>query len=66
MTNDEQLLIADTPEEFAAACVRLSTDDDLCRRLTEKAHSWVVQHHSIVTVRRILGECLKAPGIDSP
>ena len=66
VTNDEQLLIADTPEEFAAACVRLSTDDDLCRRLTEKAHSWVVQHHSIDTVRRILGECLKAPGIDSP
>jgi glycosyltransferase involved in cell wall biosynthesis len=58
VTNGEHLLIADTPEEFAAACLRLSTDDDLCRRLTERAHAWVVQHHSIDTVRRILGECL--------
>jgi len=66
VTNGEHLLIADTPEEFAAACVRLSTDAGLCRRLTEKAHSWVVQHHSIDTVRRILGECLGVTGIDSP
>jgi glycosyltransferase involved in cell wall biosynthesis len=66
VTNGEHLLIADTPEEFAAACVRLSTDEALCRRLTEKAHAWVVQHHSIDTVRQVLGECLKAPGIDSP
>ena len=66
LTNGEHLLIADTPEDFAAACLRLSTDEALCRRLTEKAHAWVVQHHSIDTVRQILGECLKAPGIDSP
>ena len=64
--NGEHLLIADTPEEFAAACLRLSTDEDLCRRLTEKARAWVVQHHSIDTVRRILGECLSARGIESP
>jgi glycosyltransferase involved in cell wall biosynthesis len=66
VTSGEHLLIADTPEEFAAACLRLSTDEVLCRRLTENAHAWVVQHHSIDTVRKILGECLKAPGIDSP
>ena len=64
--NGEHLLIADTPGEFAAACLRLSTDEDLCRRLSDNAHAWVAQHHSIDTVRRILGECLKAPGIDSP
>jgi glycosyltransferase involved in cell wall biosynthesis len=58
VTNGEHLLIADTPEEFAAACLRLSTDDDLCRRLTERAHAWVVQHHSIDTVRKILCKCL--------
>ena len=63
--NGEHLLIADTPEEFAAACLRLSTDEALCRRLTEKARAWVVQHHSIDTVRRILGESLGVPGIDS-
>ena len=66
VTNGEHLLIADTPEEFAAACLRLSTDEDLCRRLSDNAHAWVVQHHSIDTVRRILGECLNAQGIDSP
>lgn len=66
VTNGEHLLIADTPEEFAAACLRLSSDDDLCRRLTEKAHAWVVQHHSIDTVRRTLGACWGAPSIDSP
>ena len=64
VTNGEHLLIADTPEEFAAACLRLSTDEALCRRLSDNAHAWVVQHHSIDTVRRVLGECLKAPGID--
>ena len=64
VTNGEHLLIADTPEEFAAACVRLSTDEALCRRLTDNAHAWVVQHHSVDTVRQVLGECLKAPGID--
>ena len=66
VTNGDHLLIADTPEEFAAACLRLSTDEDLCRRLTDNAHAWVVQHHSIDTVRHVLGECLNAPGIDSP
>ena len=66
VTNGEHLLIADTPEEFAAACLRLSTDEALCRRLADNAHAWVVQHHSIDTVRRILGECLNAQGIDSP
>ena len=66
VTNGEHLLIADTPEEFAAACLRLSTDEALCRRLADNAHAWVVQHHSIDTVRRILGECVKAPGIDLP
>jgi glycosyltransferase involved in cell wall biosynthesis len=65
VTNGEHLLIADTPEELAAACLRLSTDDDLCRRLSDNAHAWVVQHHSIDTVRRILGECLEFHGIDS-
>jgi glycosyltransferase involved in cell wall biosynthesis len=66
VTNGEHLLIADTPEEFDAACVRLSTEEALCRRLAQNAHAWVVQHHSIDTVRQILGECVKAPGIDSP
>jgi glycosyltransferase involved in cell wall biosynthesis len=64
--NCEHLLIADTPEEFAAACLRLSTDEALCRRLSANAHAWVVQHHSIDIVRRILGECLEFHGIDSP
>ena len=64
--NGEHLLIADTPGEFAAACLRLSTDEDLCRRLSDNAHAWVAQHHSIDTVRQILGECLNAPGIDLP
>jgi glycosyltransferase involved in cell wall biosynthesis len=66
VTNGEHLLIADTPEEFAAACLRLSTDEGLCRRLSEKAHAWAVQHHSIDTVRRILGGCLESHGIESP
>ena len=60
--NGEHLLIADTPEELAAACLRLSTDEDLCRRLSENAHAWVAQHHSIDTVQAILCECL---GTDS-
>jgi glycosyltransferase involved in cell wall biosynthesis len=66
VTHGEHLLIADTPEVFAAACLRLSTDEALCHRLTENAQAWVVQHHSVDTVRKILTECLGAPGIESP
>ena len=66
VTNGEHLLIADTPEELTAACLRLSTDESLCRRLSDNAHAWVMRHNSIDTVRRILDECLKVQGIDSP
>lgn len=65
VTDGVHLLMADTPEECAAACLRLSTDASLCRRLTENAHEWVARHHSVDTVRRILCECLGAQGIES-
>jgi glycosyltransferase involved in cell wall biosynthesis len=41
--HDEHLLIADTPTEFADACVRLLNDIDLRRRLVDAAHELFLQ-----------------------
>jgi polysaccharide biosynthesis protein PslH len=53
----EHLLLADTPEEFADACVRLMDDPDLRRKLTENAHRWLVSSHSMEKARQVLQTC---------
>jgi glycosyltransferase involved in cell wall biosynthesis len=53
----EHLLLADTPEEFADACVRLMDDPDLRRKLTENAHRWLVSSHSMEKARQVLRTC---------
>jgi glycosyltransferase involved in cell wall biosynthesis len=44
-------LIADTPSAFAAACVRLETDDELWRTLSDGAREVVGEHFSPQVVR---------------
>ena len=52
--HDKHLLIADTPEEFAAACARLMTDSDLRSRLVKNASDFLAAEHSIECARSVL------------
>lgn len=45
------LLIADSPEAFAAACADLLDDPRKAARLTAEAAAWVQKHHSASAVR---------------
>jgi glycosyltransferase involved in cell wall biosynthesis len=60
VTHEVQLLIADTPEEFAAACLRLIDDERLAETLAEKAHQWLVNHHSLDRAREVLQDAFAA------
>ena len=48
------LLIADTPEEFSAACLRLMDDDSLAAALAKNAFAWLRRTHSLDRARHIL------------
>jgi glycosyltransferase involved in cell wall biosynthesis len=48
----QEILIADTPEAFARACVRLVTDRDLRELLTGNAFQLALQSYSLDTLRR--------------
>ncbi len=52
--HETHLLIADTPEEFAAACHRLLVDDELAATLTRNASAWLRETHSLDRVREVL------------
>ena len=52
--HEAHLLIADTPEEFAAACLRLMTDEQLATKLTNNADTWLRETHSLDRARSVL------------
>ena len=52
------LLIADTPEDFAAAVRRLLDDDELRRRLGDSAHDRVKQTHDWANLARRLEDVI--------
>jgi len=54
LQHEVHLLIADTPEEFAAACLRLITDDQLSATLVANAHAWLRATHSLDRARALL------------
>jgi hypothetical protein len=60
VTDGEQLLLAESPTDFAAACVRLATDAALGERLVRSAAAWVRTHHTPEAIARVL-ERLLAP-----
>ena len=69
LRDGEEVLLADTAEEFAAAVVRLYRDEALWRRLSTNARAHVERHFSprvvarVVndSVRGLLGESAKTP-----
>lgn len=58
VSDGEHLLIADTPSEIAACCLRLSRDPMLREKLVSRAFEWVSREHSVETVRRTIYGCL--------
>jgi glycosyltransferase involved in cell wall biosynthesis len=52
--DQEEILIADTPERFVQACVRLITEGELRERLTRNAFDLVVRSYSVETLRRVV------------
>jgi len=54
LTGGEELLIADDPEKFADACLRLMADADLAAKLTDAAGTWVQSQHSIDRVDAVI------------
>ena len=57
------MIVADRPEEFAAAVVRLLQDDDLCRRLGERARLLAEERYSwekgVEEMERVLREVVE-------
>ncbi len=59
MQHEQQVLIADDSEAFAAAVVRLYTDQELWNRLSEAGLDNVAEHFSIQAARQQLNKILK-------
>lgn len=53
---DRHLLVADRPEEFAGACVRLLGDDTLHDRITDEAWSLFESRYRWADIRRSISE----------
>ncbi len=58
VSDGEQLLLAASPTDFAAACLRLATHPALCERLTCTAGAWVRTHHAPEAIRGVLDRLL--------
>jgi glycosyltransferase involved in cell wall biosynthesis len=50
-TNEEHLLLADTPQQFAEACVRMANSDTLQNELSVRAYSLVAQRYSTASLQ---------------
>jgi glycosyltransferase involved in cell wall biosynthesis len=55
------LLIADTPEEFTAACLRLLDDDNLAAALARNGYEWLREFHSLDSARAVLHSIFLPP-----
>lgn len=64
VTGGEQLLLAESAPDFAAACVRLAGDAALRQRLVRMASAWVRAHHTPGALARALGPILDAGRVE--
>jgi glycosyltransferase involved in cell wall biosynthesis len=55
--NDEHLLIADTPFDFARACARLMAEPDLSTRLVESAYALFTAAYSTESLATAIAVC---------
>jgi glycosyltransferase involved in cell wall biosynthesis len=63
LTSGKQLLLADEPQQFANACVRLMGDATLRGDITESAWRWLQANHSIDSVDAVI-QSLYAPVLE--
>lgn len=61
LQHEVHLLIADTPQEFAAACLRLMQDDQLAAALASNAYKWLCATHSLDRARTVLHPLFPLP-----
>jgi glycosyltransferase involved in cell wall biosynthesis len=54
-----ELLIADTPSEFARCCVTLMRDPARRRRMADAAFEWIRKHHTVRQVRNALRDSVR-------
>ncbi|HZS95124.1 MAG TPA: glycosyltransferase family 4 protein, partial [Chloroflexota bacterium] len=59
--HEEHLLIADRPDDFASACLRLACDADLARRLSENALTLVRNAYSLDAMRETIDGLYSSP-----
>jgi GT2 family glycosyltransferase/glycosyltransferase involved in cell wall biosynthesis len=59
MVEGEEVLIADTPADLAAACVRVYRDPDLWQRLSLAGQTLVREKHSLEMGRRVLDAAIE-------
>jgi glycosyltransferase involved in cell wall biosynthesis len=69
LTHDQELLIADSPEDFAAACVAIFESRELADRLARAGEARYVEHHTaevaIRDVARAAMATMRSPGSTS-
>ena len=63
MIDGRELLLADTPEQVAAQCIRLWQDGGLRSQIIHNAYSWVESKHTASAVDRALAEAYKLAGL---
>jgi len=59
LRDGEEALIADSPQDFAAAVLRAYRDEALWRRLSERGHAHVRQHFSPEAVGQVINDSIK-------
>jgi hypothetical protein len=59
LIDGEDVLLADTPEELAAACLRLYRDAGLWERMSQAGQALVREKHSLDMGRRVLAEAIE-------
>lgn len=61
--NGTELLIADSPSDFAAACVELAQSAPVREKLVKAAHTFLVNNNSQDVVERLLDAALRRAGM---
>jgi glycosyltransferase involved in cell wall biosynthesis len=59
LTNEEQILVADSPADFANAVVRLYNDRALWQKLSDAGYGYIKQHNTPEVIGRISNESIK-------
>ena len=65
MRDRENILIADTPQDFAQAVVRVMQDGELAQHLSENGRQWVVEKYDWRVVYQKLEEVYEETEIAS-